>query len=228
MNEDSGIYKILNTKNGKYYVGSSKHMLTGKNNRKYYHFHFLIKGKHYNEHLQRAWNKYGESSFEFMIIEANILESNLENVEQKYLDIAKMEKDRCYNKSFIAGRIDFTPEVRAKMSINSIKLFGNPLTNPNVGRPCKQSTRDKISKANSGRVMGDEQKQMLSEYRKGKYTGENNSRYGVVLSEETRKKISIASKGRNVAEKMACIILKFIIFITSQLAINFEERYITL
>lgn len=146
----SGIYKIINKVNGKYYVGSSLNILYGKNNRKYHHFHPLKVNRHYNQHLQRAWNKYGESNFELIIVEnlPNINKQELLIVEQKYLDVAKLEPDKCYNKSFIAGAIDFTPEVRAKMSINSKKQFGDLKTNPNVGRICSDETKRKISDAN--------------------------------------------------------------------------------
>lgn len=111
----SGIYKIINKVNGKYYVGSSND-ITGKWGRWQEHRNELNKKKHSNDHLQKSWNKYGENNFDFVIIERNILNDQLLIKEQIYLDIAKKERDRTYNISFIAGRIDMTPEVTSKIA----------------------------------------------------------------------------------------------------------------
>lgn len=62
---DSGVYLILNIKNGKGYVGQSKDI----QKRKYKHFQSLKNNYHHNHHLQNAWNKYGEKNFIFLILE---------------------------------------------------------------------------------------------------------------------------------------------------------------
>lgn len=54
------IYSITNMVNGKCYVGSSVSM-TQRINR---HFNHLRNGIHYNQKLQRAFDKYGEWAFE--------------------------------------------------------------------------------------------------------------------------------------------------------------------
>lgn len=97
----SGIYKIINNINKKYYVGSAFDIL---NQRWPNHRSSLRWGKHHNGHLQRAWKKYGENSFEFVVVEKliNPEESELRAKEQNYLDIAKTEKNICYNIKFIA------------------------------------------------------------------------------------------------------------------------------
>jgi len=59
------IYKIYNSFNGKVYVGKTKQSL---NKRIYSHLFLLKKNKHYNKHLQSAWNNDGKY-FEFSIIE---------------------------------------------------------------------------------------------------------------------------------------------------------------
>jgi group I intron endonuclease len=95
----SGIYKWINKVNGKYYVGSSMDILSNVG-RKTNHL-YMLRGKyHNNEHFQRAWNKYGEENFEFIVIEnlPDITDKELLQIEQKYLDIAKLERDKCYNK----------------------------------------------------------------------------------------------------------------------------------
>ena len=69
---------------------------------------------HVNEHLQHSWNKYGSNNFEFSIVE-ELSKEKLMEVEQKHLDVANKEKNRCYNLSFIADRIEMTSETLKKI-----------------------------------------------------------------------------------------------------------------
>ena len=57
----SGIYRIRNLTNNKFYIGSAVNL----NKRKNQHFHYLRNNKHHNKPLQNSYNKYGESSFIF-------------------------------------------------------------------------------------------------------------------------------------------------------------------
>lgn len=84
----SGIYQITNKINGKKYIGSSKDIYK----RWYQHKYELNKNKHGNKHLQNAWNKYGQDSFEFEIIEECEPEKRL-YLEQFYIDKYKVCKD---------------------------------------------------------------------------------------------------------------------------------------
>lgn len=77
-----GIYQILNTKNGKFYIGSSKNL----RKRCKTHFSNLRKNKHKNIILQQAFNKYGIEAFNFNIIEKVEDFNNLINREQYYID----------------------------------------------------------------------------------------------------------------------------------------------
>ena len=61
----SGIYKITNLKNGKFYIGSSKDI----ERRWWEHTNELDKNIHINKKLQNAWNFYGKDNFKFEIIE---------------------------------------------------------------------------------------------------------------------------------------------------------------
>lgn len=82
----SGIYKITNLKNGKFYIGSSKDIEFRWNEHKKH----LNGNYHINKKLQNAWNFYGKENFEFTIVE---LVSNDETFllkrEQFYFDIFK-------------------------------------------------------------------------------------------------------------------------------------------
>lgn len=59
------VYKIVNIKTNKIYIGSSKNVYI----RFYQHIKSLFKNKHHSIHLQRSWNKYGSNNFIFKIIE---------------------------------------------------------------------------------------------------------------------------------------------------------------
>jgi len=61
----SGVYCIENAINGKMYIGSSKNLYS----RSGWHRNSLQNNKHHNQHLQNAWNKYGEESFCIFVIE---------------------------------------------------------------------------------------------------------------------------------------------------------------
>lgn len=64
MSKLSGIYCIENIIDNKKYIGQSADL----NKREKYHFWVLEKNKHYNNHLQRAYNKYNKNFFVFRIL----------------------------------------------------------------------------------------------------------------------------------------------------------------
>lgn len=76
-----GIYKILNCKNGKFYIGSSIDI----ERRFAQHKKALNTGTHNNSHLQSAWNKYGENNFQFLVLEEVDDVNDLRERETYYL-----------------------------------------------------------------------------------------------------------------------------------------------
>lgn len=99
-NRIAGIYQIKNLVNGKIYIGSSVKI----KDRWSQHISQLSKNKHHSKHLQSSWNKYGQSNFEFSIIEIiNDLNIILER-EQFYLDFYQSYDSKYgYNNSTKAG-----------------------------------------------------------------------------------------------------------------------------
>lgn len=69
-------YKIENKINNNKYIG----ITTTPSIRKNRHFNYLRQHKHFNPHLQAAFDKYGEQNFYFEIIEGK----NFENEEEAY------------------------------------------------------------------------------------------------------------------------------------------------
>lgn len=61
----SGIYTIENLVNGKLYVGCAVNFKSRWNT----HKDELRHNRHTSDHLQKAWNKYGEKNFKFEILE---------------------------------------------------------------------------------------------------------------------------------------------------------------
>lgn len=91
-----GIYKIVNTANGKLYVGSA----TDLNQRRKAHFSKLRSNGHPSRHLQASFNKHGETAFSFVVVE----EVHEENVgalvarEQHWITLLRP----AYNKRLVA------------------------------------------------------------------------------------------------------------------------------
>lgn len=78
-----GIYGILNKTNGKFYVGSSINI----QKRWRMHRNSLNRGNHRSIKLQRAWWKYGDRSFEFLILEnCCVVKEELISREQSWID----------------------------------------------------------------------------------------------------------------------------------------------
>jgi group I intron endonuclease len=85
----SGVYIFRNTVNNKCYIGST--VMTFKK-RMDHHLWHLRENKHKNIHFQNAWNKYGEDSFEYDILEICDKDKCLER-EQYYLDTVLFAKE---------------------------------------------------------------------------------------------------------------------------------------
>ena len=89
----AGLYRITNTVNGKFYIGSSVKIPY----RLADHRCALRAGRHGNRHLQSSWDKHGESAFSFSALV--ILEKDeIREAEKRLLDIVVGQAD-CYNVS---------------------------------------------------------------------------------------------------------------------------------
>lgn len=183
----SVIYKIINTVNGKFYVGSTIDPRVRFQN----HRRLLRKGKHHCAHLQAAWNKYGESKFVFTVVETVASGAELQAVEERWLAEHHGEK-HCYNTgksadapwrgiakekhpSFGAKR---TPEERAAISA-TLKAYyaADPANHPRRG---KKVSPESIEKGKRNRYV---------------FRGAEHYRYGKQVSPEVRAKIGDTQRG---------------------------------
>ncbi|HUY76011.1 MAG TPA: GIY-YIG nuclease family protein [Ktedonobacterales bacterium] len=191
-----GVYTITCVVSGHMYIGSARDMA----HRWASHRRSLRQNKHHCIALQRAWNKHGEDSFVFTVVEEVPEENNLTIREQAWID----EQQPAYNTLPIAcgsmrGRklsgdalahvrqaniarrgmkANLTPE---QLAARSARLKGTIWGRNAPGRPLSESHLAAISKARKGKP--------LSEALKAKLRGK-------VRTEEHRAKLSAARKGK--------------------------------
>jgi group I intron endonuclease len=89
----SGIYKIENKVNNRFYIGSSVNI----ENRWGEHISQLRKNKHANYHLQKDWNQFGEKCFIFSVMKKIRIHEDILNAEQELIDRFYDFGKVCYN-----------------------------------------------------------------------------------------------------------------------------------
>lgn len=171
----SGVYRIIHTKSGKCYVGSSNQI----RKRWQTHARRLLTGRHENSYLQAAYNKYGADAFEIVMIEECSLEY-LRNREQHYIEFYRSYERACgYNLSRKARMS--TAEAREKMS------------GTRSGRKFSAEHRRHMSEARRGQKMSPEAIEKLRQSKMGKKLGPR--------STELRDRISIGRRGKGTVDK---------------------------
>lgn len=206
-----GVYMIYCHENEKAYIGSSKHVSQRFNHHRYH----LRSNKHGNQHLQNAWNLYGEDSFSFGVIQPCPDGDHL-RMEQYYLDVwfeTGMVFNRHTDVKSPSGRKWTSAERSAKSAAmkaappfkgrthtaESRELLSrahkawmavNP--NPFAGKTHTEETKAAISAANKGHTRS--RGRRLSDRAKRLISAANTGRH---VSPETRAKISAATKGSN-------------------------------
>jgi len=190
----SGIYQIKNKVNNKIYIGQAINL----SKRKAEHWSCLRGKYHYNSHLQRAWDKYGEENFRFIILlccesaELSYYEQVLVNLLNPKYNIQK----ECTT-SPLGTKLSKEHKAKISKSLKGIKR--------------SQQTREKISRCRKGIIFSDEHKRHLRENHVGNLgkhcseetiqkmalaqKGDKNHMFGKHISEEHKQKISMSNKG---------------------------------
>jgi group I intron endonuclease len=156
------LYRIVNTKNNKKYIGITSNALKS---RWAYHLHRLRHGKAPAK-LQSAYDEYGESSF---IIEP-IASGNKSDIMLLERELSTLTVVDGYNSVIGGGGAD---EMRRISAVGKLKMKTNPEHRRMVG--------DKISKANKGRVISEATKEKMSKTRKA---------MGLKWSDDMRAKVA--------------------------------------
>lgn len=164
----SGIYYIENLITLDKYVG----LAIDIKRRFEYHLRKLKKDKHENKYLQRAWNKYGEKNFIFKIIEEYPPKEEILKLMEIYFI--------CYYNSFRDDGHGYN------LTRGGDGLFGHIAT---------PETREKMGNSGRGRKHTDETRKLMSENH-ADFKGENHPNYGKSMSDEQKKKISVANTGK--------------------------------
>lgn len=129
----SGIYAIVNTVNGKQYIGRA-----GCLRRRYTrHLNDFKLKKHRNQHLQRSYENYGSEAFQFKVLEY-LPKSELVEREQYYLDQIKENRELYYNISLLSSGPGncLTEESRKKISAT---LLGHKHSKETIAKLAKVS-----------------------------------------------------------------------------------------
>lgn len=218
----SGIYKIVNTKNGKFYIGSAKNI----HKRWMRHLNDLKNNKHCNILLQRSFIKYGESYFKIEVIEKT---NDLLTREQYFIDKFKPFAPNGYNigcsatggdnlsnnpnKDEIIKKITKGIKNRYKnMSDEDKKKYSEKMkgpNNPNYGNKWNKKQRKAASKRRIGIKLSKKTRHKMSEAQKKiwsneqykekismKRRGQGNAFYGKKHSDKTKKHVSKLHKER--------------------------------
>lgn len=165
----SGIYIIRNCVGPKFYVGSAVNL----DRRLKFHRWSLKRGNHGNPHLQRAWNKYDESAFDFEVY-FNCEEKDLIFHEQLTLDAftARHGRENIYNI--------------------------NPTAGSCLGRKLSEATKIKIGLKSKGRWTGKHHTEETKLKIKLNNIGKNKGKHH---SSDARKKMSDFRKGKKFSEE---------------------------
>jgi group I intron endonuclease len=184
MTNESGIYKITNLVNGKYYIGSAVNI----NRRWSEHKRKLSNNKHHSIHLQRAWNIYGEDNFKFEVL-FNCSKEELIHYEQLYFGEFKPEYNICKVAGSPLGR-KHSEQSKKKMSLI---LIGHTR---NKGIAHSEEHNAKISAANKGKVVSKETKFKISIANKGKKRSEETiaKLRERVHTDKSKAKMSVSAK----------------------------------
>lgn len=176
-----GIYRIRNKANGKFYIGSTRNF----RKRMREHLCNLRNNCHPNIHLQRSFNKHGETKFLFEIVEVVEDIDRLIDVEQKYLDTLRpFDLAIGYNISTVA---------------TSYAVYGEE--NPHYGIPKTEEHKRKISETLKGHRHSEETKRKISQAVKGKNAGKDHWSYGKERSKQHRERHSASMKGKFAGAK---------------------------
>lgn len=197
--QNTGIYTITNIVNGKVYVGSA---VVSFRKRKTQHYSDLKKGKHVNKHLQRAYNKYGESNLVFEILEYQPIELclSLEKYWINLLDSKNSEKGYNINDP-LAGRLGIKHSNESKLKMREAQLGEKSHM---FGKKLSEEHKRILAENARNRVYSKEDRIKISQHLKGKFKGKKNPFYGKKHSEETieliKSKIDYTTRYKKIAK----------------------------
>lgn len=207
------IYKATNKTNNKIYIGATKKSL---NERK--HAHYLKAKYNSKQYFHNAIRKYGEDNFLWEIIEDNINDQKI--LDEKEIHYIKFfdSIQNGYNISTGGGggdNIKFNPNRAAICKKISEALKGKPSCRK--GAIISQETRDKLRDANQGSYEDRYGKERANKLKNKISSGVKKSiqklghgfNKGHITTEEHKKNLSIALKGKSKPESFKKFMSEF-------------------
>lgn len=212
--KESGIYKITNVETGKIYIGSTKCFEI----RFREHIRNLRNNRHHSRYLQNSYNKHGESSFIFSIIEYCPKDVLLER-ELYYLNTLLKANENNHNFYMLGYNVCRIPNSKlgTKMSnaqkrkLSSIKKGKRPehlhtkeallaRKGLQIGKPKKKESimkRQKTRMERGGYFFSEETRLKMSKAQ----SGDKHYNWGKKRSEETKEKIRLKKTGQKHSEE---------------------------
>ena len=174
----SGIYII--SINGNKYIGSAVNLAS----RLRAHLNTLKSKSHYNKHLQRAFNKYGDITCDVLeyVADKNMLIER----EQHYIDAVR-------------PRYNIAPTAGSQLGFRHSKKTKQKISKMQIGKTIPEEARRNMSIAKLGRKYTAEHRRNISISKAGDKNpfyrcGSNHPQYGTHLTGITKRKISEALK----------------------------------
>ncbi len=211
------IYKITNLMNGKIYIGKT----TVGNFSLYIENHFkeALKGKSPKKYFYNAIRKYGRNNFKWEILGYCYSEKELNETEMECIYFYRSfgadgnNYDNIYGYNMTMGgdgtkgikRSEEHIQLLRKIKKNNKNMLNKKHTKETIklmsesakGRIVKESTKELLSKINTGNIPTEETCRKLSISLKKAYAeGRRRKRTSADVTDETRKKQSIAATGR--------------------------------
>ena len=177
-----GVYGIMNKISKKWYIGSSSNIQI----RWQRHLHDLKKGVHTGVKLLRAWRKYGNEAWDWIVLEIVENPHELISREQYWLDHFNSYKNG-YNSLPFVGKSLLGTKQSAETIAKRVAT-----RKANGGFSHSEETKIKISNTQRGKSRGpmsEAQRKLLSALKKGK------------MSDEERKKCGDRARGRKLSLK---------------------------
>lgn len=175
----SGIYSIVNMVNGRRYIGSATYLSHRQND----HRRSLRNGTHTNRHLQRAWDKYGESAFAFEVLEECKIQYLVER-EQWWMDVVRPD----YN---------LVPRAGSNLGMNHTEEARHRMSEATKGRKFTDEHRLHLSESQKGSKATAEHRRHMSEALKGR---KRSAEHRLHLSEAMKGHRRTAEHCRHISE----------------------------
>jgi group I intron endonuclease len=196
----TGIYFIQCISNKKYYVGQAYDIEKRLNG----HLKELRRGVHHNKGLQSDFSEYGESNFNYGLLEVtdknkvimtqreqywmNDLRSSYNLVPANYVPFTKG--------SYVKWKLAISKSLKGRFISDEWK---ENISKGSKGRKLSDDAKRKVSMARKGKKLSSEHKEKISKSKKGVPNPKVSlANKGKPMKNETKKKLSKAMKNRKI------------------------------